>query len=421
VNRFGAARSIELDPPQISRALWLGARRGVVYATPQDLFVGLGSLHLLELGALATIGASELSEALKDLAGHGHRTRLRAYVAAPFQPHEPLWAVVPSVQLVAQGSTGLLTAFGVDEATARTELHTMLEQIGGALVPADEASQVLELDEASTGAEYAALVDRALARMPTLSVDKVVLARTLRITLDHPLDPAAVLERMREREPSCTLYAAPLPGGDRVVGASPELLISKRATLVTSRPLAGTLTLDGERDPVALRDSIKDLEEHRFVVDDIALRLGSLLGSVSVPDQPSLITLRSVAHLETEIVGEVPTGAPSTDALGLLAAIHPTPAIAGVPREAAVSLLAELEPADRGFFGGAFGWLDESGDGAFVLGIRGLWLHGDEVVLTAGAGIVNGSTGEGERQETLAKLRSVLDAAVPGTNGLLGA
>jgi len=234
------------------------------------------------------------------------------------------------------------------------------------------------------------------------------------IAADAELDPVAVVDRMLEREPTCTLFSLPVPGG-RFVGASPELLVGLRGTEVRSHPLAGTISRT-EDDLTGLIQSLKNSEEHRLVVDDIAARLGPLLADLHVPNTPEVVTLRAVRHLGTEVSGTLKDAATSLD---LLAAIHPTPAIGGVPSMMALSLIEELEPSPRGLFGGAVGWCDASGDGDWVLGIRGALLSGTTAVVRAGAGIVRGSEPVDEARETRIKLLSILDALAPGCAALL--
>ena len=106
--------------------------------------------------------------------------------------------------------------------------------------------------------------------------------------------------------------------------------------------------------------------------------------------------------------------------LGLLADLHPTPAVGGVPREEALAVIAELEPSPRGHWAGPVGWVDGSGDGQWMIGIRSAMVEGTQATLTAGAGIVAGSDPHAELEETTVKLVPVLEALAPGASRLLG-
>ena len=155
------------------------------------------------------------------------------------------------------------------------------------------------------------------------------------------------------------------------------------------------------------------------VVDDLARSLRPLLASLSVPDGPSIVTLRSVAHLGTLLVGHVSGRPDDPHLLELLKALHPTPAVGGVPRAGAIQTIADLEGPRRNYFAGGIGWCNAAGEGEWVLGIRGAMLRGTHCELTAGAGIVADSTPLGEAEETRSKLASVLEAIAPGSGALL--
>ena len=254
-------------------------------------------------------------------------------------------------------------------------------------------------------------VRRALAAIEAGRASKVVLARHVVASFDAPLDVADTLRRLRALEPDATVYCVVEPTG-AFVGASPELLVSRRAMHVESRPLAGTVGLGGdpEADAAAmarLSASSKEADEHRQVVDDIVDVLAHYCEGRPLAVGPSVARLRSVAHLATKITG---TLASPTDALALARALHPTPAVAGTPTAVAIDLLAELEPGGRGRYAGPVGWMDARGDGDFVVAIRGATLEEQQATVFAGAGIVAGSDPDQELAETTLKLETALAA-----------
>ncbi|MDY0310021.1 MAG: chorismate-binding protein, partial [Castellaniella sp.] len=97
-------------------------------------------------------------------------------------------------------------------------------------------------------------------------------------------------------------------------------------------------------------------------------------------------------------------------ALDLAIALHPTPAVCGLPTAHARRAIAALEPFERGYFAGAVGWCDATGDGTWAVAIRCARSCGHRLTLSAGAGIVPGSVPALEYRETGNKLRTVLDA-----------
>jgi isochorismate synthase len=158
----------------------------------------------------------------------------------------------------------------------------------------------------------------------------------------------------------------------------------------------------------ALLASAKDRHEHALVVTDVAARLAPLVEDLEVPEEPSLVATPTLWHLSTALRGRV--GDPDVSALHLAQALHPTPAVCGVPRAAAHAAITEIEPFDRGFYTGAVGWTDARGDGEWVMALRCGEVAGDRVRLWAGAGIVPASCPADELAETAVKLRTLLDA-----------
>jgi len=261
---------------------------------------------------------------------------------------------------------------------------------------------------ATTDTAYADMVRRAVAAIRAGAVAKVVVTRQADALLPDVPDEAALIRRWRALEPGCAVFAFPSARG-RFVGATPELLVSRRGTAVECRPLAGT---SGGRDS-SLLTSVKDGAEHRFVVDAIADALRPWCARLDVPDQPRLVALHSLSHLGTDITGILRETDGPLDALSLAALLHPTPAVGGVPTAGALELIARLELHARGQYGGPVGWVDRAGDGAWWYGIRSAVVEGRHARLTAGVGIVDRSDPDLELEETRLKLESVLTVLSP--------
>ncbi|MDD7936476.1 isochorismate synthase [Actinomycetospora straminea] len=267
-------------------------------------------------------------------------------------------------------------------------------------------------------AAYEAMVGEALARMAAGGLDKVVLARVLEVVADGPVDAVPMLRELARRDPRSYLFAVDLPperaGTPRtLLGASPELLLSRRGSTVTANPLAGSAARSSDRDEdrrrgEALLASAKDRHEHALVVADVAERLRPLVDDLEVPEEPSLVRTPTLWHLSTTVRARATDR--DASALHLAQALHPTPAVCGVPRAAAHTAITEIEPFDRGFYTGAVGWTDARGDGEWVMALRCGEVQGDRVRLWAGAGIVPASRPADELAETGVKLRTLLDA-----------
>ncbi|GAA4882791.1 MULTISPECIES: isochorismate synthase DhbC [Saccharopolyspora] len=280
-----------------------------------------------------------------------------------------------------------------------------------------------------SAAEYERGVERVLRRFDDGDLSKVVLARTLELTPESPVDVRDVLGNLALADPSGFTFAVDLPRrgedgtrdtagpqpplGRTFLGASPELLVSRRGTAVRSNPMAGSRPRSSDpaedrRRAEELADSDKDLREHAAVVEAVVRALEPLCTDLRVPSRPSVISTAAMWHLATEITGELRD--PRTSSLELADALHPTPAVCGTPVAAARSVIGETEPFDRGYYAGMVGWCDAAGDGEWVVAIRCAEIEEEGLRLFAGAGIVAGSDPADELAETSAKFRTALSA-----------
>jgi len=258
---------------------------------------------------------------------------------------------------------------------------------------------------------YAAAVAEVVRRLDD-GLRKVVLARTIEVDAGRELDARRLAHRLRAVNPDAFTFAAPTKDGI-LVGASPELLVSRFGREVRSNPLAGSAARSGDPEEDRanadeLLASAKDREEHAIVVEAIALLLGPFCRELTWDPAPTLLATPNVWHLSTRFRGLLRE--PSPGVVELVQALHPTPAVAGEPRDAALGLIAELEPFERGSYAGPVGWTDASGDGEWAIALRCAELRGDHATLYAGAGIVAGSRPDAEVDETERKFRAFLDA-----------
>ncbi len=251
-------------------------------------------------------------------------------------------------------------------------------------------------------------------------LQKVVLARTLTLIADDTVDPTAVLAALVAGTPDRNGYCVDLSAaggpyvGRTLVGSSPEVLVRRRGTMVTCHPLAGSAPRhpDSARDLESgrtLSESDKDRREHAFVVDAIRDSLGPFCSTLDIPQQPTLAHTPQLWHLGTPIRGELRD--PSTTALDLARALHPTPAVCGTPTDLAYRTIEELE-GERGFYAGTVGWCTADGDGEWMVAIRCAEISSDLRRMTAyaGGGIVAESDPDAELRETTTKFGTLLGA-----------
>ena len=263
---------------------------------------------------------------------------------------------------------------------------------------------------------YADGVAAAVRKIKENHLNKVVLARTLDLSTDSAIDVQYLLERLARHNAHGYTFAVNLSdtaGQGTLVGASPELLLSRRGLQVRSNPLAGSAArakdpMEDIRRSQALLLSPKDLHEHQVVADAVAQGLRPYCRTLDVPAGPSLIHTEAMWHLSSDIRGEL--AHPQTSSLQMAASLHPTPAVCGYPHEKAFELISQIETFDREFYAGMVGWCDAQGNGEWVVTLRCARVNGHSMRLFAGAGVVAESQPESELAETGAKFRTMLNA-----------
>lgn len=329
---------------------------------------------------------------------------LVAFASFGFSAGSDCVLVVPSVVVGRRAGHWWVTTVGV---------HGDLPPLPPELVaspPPPSPGDLDVRDGALSGAQWSAAVAGAVERIRAGALDKVVLARDLDVHAAEPVDLRWPVRRLAERYDSTFTFAV-----DGLVGATPELLVRLDGRLATSRVLAGTIRRTGSRardEALAgsLARSSKDLEEHEYAVASVASALAPHCTGMNVPDAPFVLHLPNVMHLATDVTG---VAAPSSSALELAAALHPTAAVCGTPREVAEALIDELEQMDRDRYAGPVGWVGANGDGEFGIALRsGRRDPADprHLRLFAGCGVVADSVPASELAESNAKFLPMLDA-----------
>lgn len=376
--------------------------RGLAYTTS----VEAGPERILRLSRML---ADRLAEIRRDV----NAPAPLAVAAIPFDDDMAAEAAIPARAAVRRdpGETWQIDVIPAGLAA----LDTARERWTGRAIPfAPFADMQLRPDPEPD--DYAAAVERATKRIRARELQKVVLARSLIVDAERELDAKQLLWRLRAVDPDCYAFATlpfGAPPGAILVGASPELLVSRHGRDVRATPLAGSAQRFGDatRDRASgdkLFRSEKEREEHRVVVEDVAHVLRAFCDELDHPHEPELLGTANVWHLATPFRGRLHD--PNVRVLEIVAALHPTPAVCGMPREEAREALAELEPIERGAYAGPVGWVDANGDGEWAIALRCAEITGKTARLFAGAGIVADSVPEAEVDETERKFRALLDA-----------
>ena len=345
------------------------------------------------------------------------------FAFAPDGGANPEWAelspaslTLPEVALVRHRGQARLTISLVadvdDVAEALVErAERRLEGLAPAAMPLldPDPVQPTRVASAAPPEHFEQAVARAVERIQSGELQKIVLAREVRAHSATEHDPGAVLGALREVFPACFCWCVGTPGL-AFVGASPELLVRRDGARAATVALAGTTGRSA--DPAVddhlgeqLLGSVKDREEQAIVARRIERTLEPVSVWVTAADDPVIVKVQNVQHLATPIRAQLADPVPAVELAGMLL---PTPAVGGEPRERALPLIPALEGLDRGWYAGAVGWTDLAEDGEFCVALRCALLRGKVAHLYAGCGIVRDSVPEAELAESEAKLDALL-------------
>jgi isochorismate synthase len=300
---------------------------------------------------------------------------------------------------------------GTDASTAARRIEARLAAMQEAAIPLPDPHPTAEvaIESVLPPHHYETAVSSAVERIRRGELEKVVLAREVRVVGPRAHDPAATFGALRDAFPSCFCFCCGTPEA-AFVGASPELLARRSGASLATVALAGSTRRSA--DPAVddhlgeqLRQSAKNRTEHRIVGRRIERLLRPHSVWVEADPEPGLVKVANIQHLGTAIRAQLAEPRSAIELAGLL---HPTPAIGGEPRDAAYAAIPGLEQLDRGWYAGALGWMDAAEDGEFCVGIRSALLRDRTAHVFAGNGIVADSDPEAELAETELKLGALL-------------
>lgn len=340
---------------------------------------------------------------------------------------EPATFTVPEWMIVKDGKFSLITiSVNLESFDSPQKLHnyvqTKFERISSAIkdYPGQKIQDKnqptptppMESNGKSAHHHWVSSVNKAKNLISQNKFDKIVLARHISISNDKNIGPTQVLNVLRQQYTNCYNFLIHHPNNKTFLGSTPERLGAFRNNLLLTDALAGSI----QRGKTATEDtilerslsgSLKDRNEHNFVIKDIEERLEPFVESVNRSTQPEVKKLTNVQHLYTPIRARMKK---ECNMLGVLGHLHPTPAVGGYPWKNAESYLKQLEGFERGWYAGPVGWLNSKGSGEFAVGIRSSLLTEKEAHFFAGCGIVAGSDPEAEWEEINLKLKPMLSA-----------
>jgi menaquinone-specific isochorismate synthase len=423
------AERLPASPP--SRAVLAGAD------APRTLWAAPGEATVIGSGAAATVRAdgpdrfAAVREAAAELFSSGDvhagtlaaRPRLFGGFAFhdehasddPWSGYPGAEFVLPRVQVAyADGDTWLtVNAIDADPEAVEARLKAAREELTDLPEgdPVAEPPGIASRERTASRAEWRDSVTAAVDRIEAGELRKVVLAQALEARLESPPSVSELLARLSERYPDCFRFLfEPAEGAAGFFGATPERLVGLRGRTVETGALAGTTGRgdtpeEDEWLAEELLDDDKNVHEHELVADAIRDQLSPYAASVQT-GQRGVRRLATVQHIETPITAELAT---DEHVLTLVEALHPTPAVGGLPPEAALRTLRDTEPFERGWYAAPVGWFDAAGYGSFAVALRSAVLGDDVATLFAGVGIVADSDPDREWDEVQLKYRPILN------------
>jgi len=295
----------------------------------------------------------------------------------------------------------------------------VIRALGGSLPALALPGSYSSPEAALTRDEYMSRVRRVQEYIAAGDVYQLVLS--VRFAGRQTLDPFQVYRALRLINPSPYMFYCAF-GEVTVVGSSPEALVKLNQKEAQLRPIAGTRPraddpeLDRRRE-AELRADPKENAEHVMLVDLARNDLGRVAqaGSVHVAPYGAIERYSHVMHIVSGVRGTLASG---KDAFDLFAATFPAGTLVGAPKVRAMEIIDELEPVNRGLYGGTVGYFGARGDMDHAITIRTLVFRGDEYSYQAGAGIVADSVPEAEHDEVLAKSAAMARALKLAEGGL---
>lgn len=340
----------------------------------------------------------------------------------PNNRKEPEWQAfsnatfyVPEVMLTFKEKESFLTVNSIVKPESDASLLEHLENqkrklINIQMLTSNSASEICNQEEINP-IEWKESVSKVISLLKNGYLDKVVLARKMRIEYKQKILSEAILNHLLEQQKGSYIFSFGY-SNHCFAGASPERLVKKTGENILSTCLAGSIkrSKDENQDQALgkiLLEDKKNRHEHQLVVSMIADVFREHCGELDIPKEPTLMKTPDIQHLYTPVKGKVKE---NTSILQLVKSLHPTPALGGTPKEDAMRVIRDVENMDRGLYAGPIGWMDYRGNGEFIVAIRSGLLKGNEAFIYAGCGIVADSNPEDEYLETKIKFRPMLRA-----------
>jgi isochorismate synthase len=354
---------------------------------------------------------------------------LGGFAFDPLSPRNQLWSkfpdgllILPYFLLSYNADSVSLTINGLIQETDSVEklaqqieedlskLQTAMQQSSN--IPLECSTTHFSISESRSDSEWMKMVENVVEKIQQGSFEKVVLARDIQLVLGDPtetFDINSTLQRLRENYPGAYVFAIQR-GESFFIGATPERLVLAQDGQIHTMALAGSVgrgetELEDLQLGAELLQSEKNINEHAIVVTMVQDALKKHCTNVQVSATPQLLKLKNLQHLQTPITGDL---IPGRCILDVMSELHPTPAVGGFPRDAALEEIRTTEKLDRGWYAGPLGWIGASGHGEFAVALRSGLVDSTKATLFAGCGIVSSSEPQIEYAESWWKFQVML-------------
>lgn len=335
-----------------------------------------------------------------------------------FSPFKPATAFVPQLQITQKQNLYALTInLFIDPAYTDRKLYdiyqdTITKTKNFKTTPSPASNKTSAITAKLIGDlntfEKNAYV--ALQNIKANKYKKIVLAQALDLTNSvNAFNLRSTLEKLKQDYSNCFIFSLNAGRSSTFIGASPERIFKKDRFAIETEAIAGSKprSQDTNKDDLLgkeLINSPKERLEQDLIIESLVEKLKALGLQPYYKKEPSILKLSTLQHLYTSIVAELNSPLHPLDILEIL---HPTPAVGGMPFEAAQEDIQKLEPFDRNLYAGPIGWLNPRGESEFIVGIRSGVVDGNRARIYAGAGIVESSTPNSELEEIELKLDSI--------------
>jgi menaquinone-specific isochorismate synthase len=423
-------RHIYYDSPQQQSVIGIGVAVGFESAGPlrfskaQD-FINFWQRQFLYAQPVGSVKTDFLQQACKGRFFYSATFFEAVFEALTPTYFEPSYVFVPEVQVTIAAEAAVtfncLISATTDLNLLVEKVYRQLQQLTNAADPTPESMTLPGKQSIFKDvSDFERAVMAALGQVNSGKLHKVVLADVMDVVMSQPVNVVRSLQTLRQNHPDCTVFSVGNGNGQCFIGASPERLLNITNGQLTTEALAGSAPRSkhpgiDKQLAQTLMSSQKERYEHRVVVEFILEQLRSLGLNPHSAVSPTILQLLHIQHLHTPISAALHpqlSVQPNVQPLDILAKLHPTPAVAGVPRQAAYDFIRQYESFERGLYTAPLGWIDTDGNSEFVVGIRSALIDGCKARLYAGAGIVAGSEPAKELAEIKLKLQTLLNALV---------